>query len=253
MNQLIRQFKDRYQVYTFPAVTVLGIMLVSLYVLIPRLQSIPETQNKISQAKEQLTRLQKKRLLLDSLDRNSVLRNVEDTLAALPSEVDVASILYYIEQLGTRSGSNIAAISFTPGLVSSASATKPVGSEVLSRNGVSAIPITLRIQSTDTQLMDLLKLLSRSRRLVDMDSLSVAYAQDGQGLLSSSLSLFIYYLPQITQIGKLDSPVAELTQAEKTLLGDLSNFPILSVLPSTPSTSSGIPSNTVGKYDLFNL
>ncbi len=246
----------RYHIFILPGFVALVIVLLTYTILIPTTRNLFDTRDSINSKQEQLTRLKKKRALLESLNREQVLSQVEDAQAALPQEKDAGSVLIALENLSSITKYSVDAVSFSPGLISSDSAAPrsvktPANSvATTSKSGANTFPISIQSRGTHQQFVDFLKNLQQSRRIFDIDSINITYDISKTDLLTADFSVSVYYLPAITKIGTIESPIAEITQKEKELLTKLASFPDLN---RSLATGTAVSTEPVGKSNLFSL
>lgn len=254
MKSLINLLPEKYKVYLLPGVLVTVIFIISIYFVFPTTKGIFEKQKELETKQEQLNKLKKKRVLLQSLDRNVVLSNLKDIRIALPEEKDAASIFISLENLTQDRQLGIDAMSLSPGVVSTDSAKKDKTTatpaiQVKTRKGVDSLPVNTQVRGSTQQIIDLVNGIHTSRRIFDIENVSLKYFPDSEDFLGAELVLHTYFLAPITQIGSVESPIVEITANEKALLAQIASFPDVSSLRTTENEQ--LVSQQVGKTDLF--
>ncbi|MEK7166026.1 MAG: hypothetical protein AAB874_04440 [Patescibacteria group bacterium] len=232
MNKSSRFLIRRYKDYFFPALSLGLITLLSLFVFIPELKQLIDSYQQVGIRNDQLARLTSKRRLLESISSNATTIYLAEADKALPADKDAASILVSAQNLAQVSGLSLDGVDLSPGLISSASGEaviKPGRVTPVSKRGVAALlPVALKLRGTSAQLIEFLKQIENTRRLIDITSVEVSYAVDTVDFMTASFAVNVYYLPQISQIGGVDAELPQITPQEQALLAGLSNMPHLS-------------------------
>ena len=76
----------------------------------------------------------------------------------------------------------------------------------------------------------------------------MTYFPDAQNFVSADLVLYAYYVPPITTISAIETPIIEITQEEQTLLAKVAQFPEIGIQFTVGQT----PPEAVGKTNLFS-
>lgn len=264
MKRLFRKYYKEYHEYLLPVLGGIGIILLSLYVLIPQVQSIINTIQITSEKGAQLKKFVAKRELLNSVTSGSTQVLLKDAEAALPLEKDAASILIALENLSQQSLFTLDSVSFTPGLVSTESGTitqtnnpavkaPPKQTQTgKSAHGAQILTVSIKGKGETTQFVAFLDLIYKIRRIFDILDMRIAYTVDEPDFLSTEMTLQTYYLPPISEISAIDAELPRISATEQKILADIAKFPILT--RTVASTSSFEPENLlpVGKTDLFS-
>jgi Tfp pilus assembly protein PilO len=235
------------------------IVLVSVFFLIPKAQEIFTHQEELKSTQQDLVDLTSKRTLLETLNQNDLLKNTMLAQSTLPSDKDIALILVSLENLSSSTGLSLDSVSFSPGAISaSQTATKTSPSkgqppallvgQVITRKGAQAILISVKTSGSQTAVGDFIQKLASGRRLFDIQSVNINFgAQDET--LTAEFSIFAYFLPNPTQIGLPNTPLAPFSPNDMQLLSRLSSFTDLAAV--SVSSVSGSVSEPVGKLNLF--
>lgn len=221
----------RYKAYFIPGVVLILITFLSFFVLIPQLQHLINSVQLLGTKNDQLARLTSKRRLLESISSNATTIYLTEAEKALPKDKNAASILVSAQNLASVSQLSLDGVDLSPGLISSASGgvtEKPGMAQVSKRGAVSFLPVTFNLRGTSVQLQEFLKQIENMRRLIDITSVDVSYAVDGEDFLTADFAVKVYYLPLLAQIGAVDAELPQITPQEQTLLAGLSSMPHLS-------------------------
>jgi len=247
MKNYFSNLSREYSVYLLPTVVVLVLILVTMYVAIPKLQEIFELNANIETQQEQLIQLKKKRVLLQSISRNEVIERIKTTSSAIPSEKDAGTVIATIEGVSTLHQIGLDSLSLSPGSVSSDSAKTPLPT-VHGSLGTPAFPVNIHVRGDKVQFGQFLKSIQEARRLFDISEATVTYFPDAQNFVSADLVLYAYYVPPITTISAIETPIIEITQEEQTLLAKVAQFPEIGIQFTVGQT----PPEAVGKTNLFS-
>lgn len=236
-----------------PVLAGFGIVVLTFLLLIPAVQNIVVKQQLITQKKTELAELIKKKNFLTSFD-TTLLPSLKEADAALPQEKDAASILISLENISTRVGVAVQSVSLEPGLVSTESATasgsaQPVAATGVTKNGAPYLAAFVRAVGSNEQTKNFITQILSSRRLLDIDTLSLTFPQ-GQDFVDTTMTVHSYYLPPITSIGTATDLLPELTPAEKAALTQINSYPVMSIY-LVGDQQVDIGSQPVGKTNLF--
>ena len=225
--------------------------LLVFLVIVPEINKTVAKREQMRQLQSQLTTLKRKRQLLESINSDNTVSLLTDATIALPDEKDAASVLYALENMSVSTGFGVKSIDLSPGVISSASSTLkvPKTEDAAKKSAAPGIGVSVSTGGTGDQFAKFLKTVLGSRRIFDIDAVSLSYNIDAPDFLISDFLLTTYYLPPITKIGDVDSTLPVITEKEKDLLGSLAQMQDVS---STPLNAGGAtPSASLGKPNLF--
>lgn len=250
----MRNIYKRYRFLLFPVLVIVAMVVGTLFVLIPQAQALLTNYNEVQSLTKKNADLSAKRQVLESVNKPKLLGDIALATETLPDDKDLSSLLLTIENVAQRSQLDLDTISLTPGALSTPSAavksTAPVG-EVLKRRGSQALRVSASVRGTTDALKSFLGVMTRSRRLFDIESIDITYQVEETDSIRANVVLLAYYLPAITSIGGVDAPIAPITPMDQTTLTQLSTFPSMGKVPSG-ETSTSTQQLPVGKPDLFN-
>ena len=148
-------------------------------------------------------------------------------------------------------------MTLSPGSVSSPSATTTQNSKIqklepiTKRNGAQVLEVSVSGRGTTTQLLDFIKNLQNSRRLIDIRSLDFSYNDQAQDLVSADFKLVFYYLTPIQEISQIDADIPQIAEKEQKLLENLSAMPFVSNFLTQLGNTPG-PALQLKRTDLFS-
>ena len=254
MKRIKRFIWDRYGFIFLPIGSGMLILLITLNVLLPKVDSIKSSQNLVGQKKIQLEVLMKKLALLQSVTSEKTTQLLQEAETALPQTKDASSLLSALDNLSGTTQLVIDSINLSPGIVSTEAArpapkvatdkAKPAVS-VISQTA-NTLPIVITTHGTSEQLRNFLKQVQTTRPLFDIQTAEISFSLESSDSLSAIFNLNAYYLPPIVEIGEIDSQLPQITDEEQNILAALASY------PETSSLSAGVNQNLpTGKTNLF--
>ncbi len=262
MHNFERTLLLRLKVYFIPLIAAIFVIGATVVYVVPTIKASFSTYAILDEKKVQLANLEKKRSLLTSI-ASSTLVLLAEAEKTLPQEKDAASILTALDNLAASTQQGIDSIDLNPGVISTRSAEtaaadsentrtvqKPAQENPVEKNGAYAMQIQVATRGTTAQFTQFMTQIQKSKRIFDIEQLTVTYILDAEDFLTADFILNAYYLPPITEISKIEEPLPEFTAEEKVSLELLASLPYISAFAQT-ATESGVPV-AVGKTDLFH-
>lgn len=231
--RLKRFFLGKAGLYIFPVLTGLVLAGLTFYILVPKIRELVDNYQQLDQKRQQLTKLQKKRLLLESTGSDLSVKLLQLAETALPQEKDAASILVALENLSVQTQFGIETVSFTPGAVSSVTAkakskTSVSQGQATLRKGAQALEINVTTRGNTSQFLEFTRNLQAVRRIFDIISINVSYLADSPDILTADFNLAAYFLPPVLEITEVEEDLPQLTADEQKLLENLTSLPYIS-------------------------
>src|SRR3989344_2824401 len=244
MKSVQRMLAKNASIYMIPLSLVLFIVIVSLMYVIPKIKDSVDNYKSLQQQTIEFDLLHKKRLLLESFSKDSsTYLAIAET--ALPQEKQADTILLALDNLTAATLLAPDSISLNPGVISTQSAeiegVSATGRKSEKQKGAYVIPVQFLARGTTSQFTEFVKQLLASRRIFDLEKVTLTYAKDVDDFLIADFMLLVYYLPPITEIGGIESVLPELTSAETELILSLNSLPLMSQQVTTPGVDASIP------------
>lgn len=235
--------------YIIPLLIVIAAILVTLTFVLPKLTEALTLKDELPHKKEQLSMLVQKRKLLESIGQGEVATFLTEADLALPTEKDPTSILVALENAAQLTSYTVDSVNFAPGIVSSQTAQRrsDLQAEVLHKE-VPALAIGVSTRGTTPQFLDFLDTLFSSRRLFDLSSIEFNYVSKEEDFLSSNLTIYAFYQPEIKEVTDALSPLPEITASEKEFLRRLSSMKVIS---QTLLSGDTVSESLLKKSNLF--
>lgn len=239
-------------IYLYPLLVGVGVILLSIYVVFPQFQTIVEGREVISAKTTELTNLVNKRQILTSSDTIVLTEQILTIDSALPTEKDVSSILAVIENLSVITGLQINTVALTPGAVSTEAAEVAIPGKpterIVTKQGVDALAVRVQSKGTTAQFESFLRSIQETRRIIDIESVSVVYSDTEPDVVNADFSLLAFFLPSSLTAEDLLTPLAVVTPDEVKNLELVSKFPDLNTTNSIATQSAEVQ---IGKSNLF--
>lgn len=208
----------KYGAYFVTALTAVVVVVLSYFVIKPRVADIFLLRQELSGQQERSQRLDTKQkeivnLALEEAELNDQLREID---LALPYHKDVASLVFGVQKLAQEASVSAKSIQLSPGLLTTAA------TGVLTRAG------ELNIKATFEGTMDgvrlLLTKLAAARRLLVPQSVSISTHARAEELVDITIPLVAYYLPSPKELGDVTTPLPKLSPSDKELIDKISQF-----------------------------
>jgi hypothetical protein len=219
------------------------IILLTFFVVVPKIKEAFENKNDFINKQEILTQLQKKSARLISIKSDDTKQLLDEATIALPTEKNPVSILTSLDNLSIDSQIAIDNISFTPGSISTEAANL--------NKTVQSLTFNLSVKGEWENIQKLIDKFLNTRRLFDISNIDITFDSIDNKNLISNMTVLVYYLPSIIQIGNVQSELPDITPQEKEMLYRLSSIPNFSekLLANISTTSSNLVQ--IGKNNLF--
>jgi|GEM_PF-3465717 len=196
--------------------------LICLFVgLIPAVQKSITLVQDLRTMEEDIVRIQKKVNIFHSLDQADLEQNAKETVAAIPADKSVDTLLSTIEAVATKnnlfiSDMSIEGITFlTTGLEKQA--VKPEEYSLTE---------TITLQGELIQLRNFLSECVQVRRLMRVKDIKLT-SMLNSNFFTVKLSIEVYYLPFPLSIGKPSDPLEVFSQKELATLEKIKSYPIM--------------------------
>jgi len=201
--------------FTFPILSVLVVIILSIFFLIPKTREIYSLINEREKVAKQVENLSQKLLDLQTLSEAELFDSANLLLSALPEEKDFYKTLSLIKSFLWESGVDLISFDFSPG-----------GMETLQESQPMAIKIFF--SSTLTDLKAFSQALEKSLPLMSIGSLKItaspATGSAERQRTEGTLTIKSYFLPLPKTLGKVDQPLAKITSEDLKLIEELKSY-----------------------------
>lgn len=228
---------------TFIVVAALGLFFFSARTLITTVLMIPPRWDALQQLQDQGSGLRSKYQVLTTYQQSDIEDLLQQIHTAVPEQKEVGMLLAGITTIAQNTDVQIVTISLSPGAVSS-----PSGEAVQQQSGETqefdqghrGQPFQVELQGSLDQLVNFLKEITHSRRLLGVSAVSLTFQPEE---ITASVLGSAYFSPPYIPPFAVADPLEEVNAEERTLLGTVMSYPFVS-----EATTSGS-----GVFDRENL
>lgn len=204
----------RYRFVLLPLAACLIIVVTTIVFASPKLKTIAEIKQRLPEEKEKLSRLTKKAAQLESLDERELEKKVTMSEKALPSKKTVSGILSVFSSLAEETDVFFVDFEVSPGKF------LPGEFEVV------LFEATFKGPREEVKT-----LLEKMRQVLPVVKV-VGFEIKGE---EATLSVESYFSPLPESLGKIDTPLPEISQKEEKIYQKIAQFKIIEKeLPSVP-------------------
>lgn len=230
MKQIFK-FLAPYQLYLWPAMAIILVVLMFVYVIAPQTGKLIHASGTISETSKKAKALEAKASSLELLDEESLRNNLTLSLNVLPPEKDLISALNQIQFLTNSFSLTI----------------KDIGFSNSSSQESDNFLIHLSVEGTLAQVQGFSGVIKKAPILMTVESIDLSSTD----LVTYSLLIGVksYFLPLTSMIGSVESPVVSLTDKQSALIAKIKDQ--LKEIPPLVDDESSID-NVVSKKDPFN-
>ncbi len=227
-------FMRQIKLFLLPGITIAVILVLTSYFLMPKINETQEVFFYFDQEKKQLAAVSKKAQKLKDLQSSTLISDFNKLTLILPSEKDVARIFSSLEQLEFENGVVIEGLGLSPGKLDDTQ-----DSQGQPTSGVGTLTFNMAVSGPQEAILTFLDKLQNSAPFFKIDTIGVTTTR---GTITATLGLSTFYqgLPQ--SLGKVDSPLPELSASQKKTLELAINFSVLEGLPLELANELGSPS-----------
>lgn len=227
----------------------IAIIFIIFQFSIPQVKQILAVRQSLKQEKGRLEQLVQKSTALENLDEQELKDNFQVTQDSLPSEKDIAGLLYTLARLENETSVTIEGIELQPGLISTPSAnlsitatpsaetkgkapppkTKPSG-------GSETIDFEINVSGSFLTVRNLLSKITEINPLLTISS--VSFSGEG-GNVKAEISLsYNYQLLQSLYVN-VEDPLPLPTNKDKEALSEVAKLPLYSKMPAVVTSPGG--------------
>lgn len=218
-KEILARFYAKYKTIIFPILVGAAGLSLTVLVIIPQIRGYFNSKEDEVVTQNRLKILEVKAQELEGISKDDLSRKVRVATVALPIEKDYTTVFGLLQRLSAEAGVNLESVNLD---------TEGVKDSI----GASNFSVKIAINANNLSLDEFFKKIENTPTVLNVGSLTTDITSDN--LLSSSLSLDVYFSPAPKTLGGIDSPLPELTTEEEILISKLEQA--LAVAPVT-STS----------------
>lgn len=227
----LAEFYRKYRIIIWPVIVGLSCLLIAGLIIVPQLLVYFNLRSEAEDLSQRLGILQAKAQELEQLNEADYNENLELALAALPADKQIPQSLSLLQSMITQAGLSLENIKFSD------SSNSPNNTENSFQLGVTVLG------SMDS-LKRLLAAVRTAPRIYHLESVNAQSVRTSNAI-EADVSLRVFYEPKTTNLGAIDQPVPELSEADLKLLDELATKIRLS---GSASASFDVP---LGKSNPF--
>lgn len=244
MKKISPVFLKKIKLFLFPLLTILLVLILTGRFLFPKIDETRAAFEKNSKDKETLAALEAKVKKLNDLKNSTLTLDFQKAETALPSDKNIPQIFSSISQLERVNGVQIEDFSIKPGILS-----KEGAAGAKKGANVENITFNLTVLGSETQVLSFMENILKNAPLFNIGSVTLT-ASSGVDKLIMDLSTYHQNLPD--SLGKVDSPLPELSETQKKALALIQSFN-LTTIPLEIGTSESSPSGGLTGKSIFEL
>ncbi|MDP3998167.1 MAG: hypothetical protein Q8P89_00930 [bacterium] len=266
-----------YKLYLLPVLIGAAVIFIFVKFTIPQFQQILTVREELKVKQARLDQLVAKSRSLEAQSKETLMDKLQTTQKALPSEKDVAGLLYTWARLQNEAGVASEGIEFSPGIVSTpssspkasgplpppgseasrdeasspatpSSSAKPSGSDdeqatpKAAKKGPASFNFNIGVKGDFSAIRSLLDKIKEINPLIVISDLNFSFRD---GAVRADLKVRYYYQLLAPFSGKVDDPLPALSPKDEEILSEIARFPAYNELPQEAK------GETSGKLDPF--
>lgn len=207
-----------YKSLLWPGIIFLVVAIIGLAFLKPKITGIFQLRKQIAKDKNTLAQLTQKINALEGLDEKELEIKTEKVLKALPSEKNIAGLLYTLKILSQETEVGLKDIQVSPGELSTRSAQP----ETKSESGLPLLSFSLIVEGESEKARNFFDRIETIMPLMKIRGIGMA--QSDEGVVEANLELATFFLLLPKELGVIENPLALITLQEEKAYQELTRF-----------------------------
>ncbi|HUS59766.1 MAG TPA: hypothetical protein VMX76_00050 [Nevskiaceae bacterium] len=207
-----------YKSLLWPGIIFLVVAIIGLAFLKPKITGIFQLRKQIAKDKNTLAQLTQKINALEGLDEKELEIKIEKVLKALPSEKNIAGLLYTLKILSQETEVGLKDIQVSPGELSTRSAQP----ETKSESGLPLLSFSLIVEGESEKARNFFDRIETIMPLMKIRGIGMA--QSDEGVVEANLELATFFLLLPKELGVIENPLALITLQEEKAYQELTRF-----------------------------
>ncbi|HLA04284.1 MAG TPA: type 4a pilus biogenesis protein PilO [Patescibacteria group bacterium] len=242
----------KYSSLAVPVISILVSFMVLLMIVWPKFSQALQIKNSNVELAQKTDSLKQKATILASLDKTELEKQVVAAEQLFPSDKNVFLLISQIEKAAGGSGVLLNRVETAPGSAQGSSGKPSANPASASSAGAQPeiapnVEVSVSLTSGYSSLLQFLNNVLTIPRVVSISDLSVsASSSEGSSQLKVSLNITAYFKQMPTDLGSIETPVAELSDSEKARLKQIIDTGL-----AAAATASQIEQVPVGRADIF--
>lgn len=244
MFKISPSFIKQIKLFLFPAVTIFLILILTVRFLLPKIEETQAIFSKNSKDKETLNSLENKAKKLTDLKNSTLTVDFQKAEAVLPSDKNIPQIFASLNQLERVNGVQLEDLSLKPGILSKDTVGGKKGGANLEN-----LVFSVSLVGNETSVLAFAENLLKNAPLFNINSVTLT---GSGGTFRLVLGLTTYYQNLPETLGKVNSPLPELSEPQKKALALIQSFSF-NAIPIEAGTSASSPSGGLTGKSIFDL
>lgn len=218
--------KSLLRTFILPLSAVIITILLSVFVIIPQVMDYLRINDQIADLRSQISSLQTKAEVLEGVTESDYQDQLEVVLKALPTERDYVVAATQLQTIAQTSPLTMTGLTFGES------------------GGADSYQIKVDVVGTLAGVKNFIHRVDSAPRVMKVGVIDIS--PERPPLYTASITINAYFSPLATQVGKVDQPVASLTESDLEFIQKLSTeFATIPGVFTTPGTRS------TGRLDPF--
>jgi len=243
----IPKFLRPYQGLIISILMIIVAILGIVFGIIPAIGKIIQMRSNIISLSEANEQMKTKLNILESTDENVYRSELQDLVAAVPSDKSLTTLFSTVDAISASSGVTISDLSLIkPGSIATESAVKQSTEE--KQIGSSILPFTVTVYGTYAQIHDFLSQVVGVRRFFRVRNFDISFSDVSN--ISVRMGMDAFYSPISLNPATFNKPLEPLTQEEEQIIAKIQALPIVGQISlPAPSTAGTAPEGS--RLDIF--
>lgn len=208
--------------FAFPLFVFGLIILLSVFLLLPKIGQIFIIRDKIKKQEAEIVKLAAKIADLSSLSEAELIGNSELLSAALPFDNDIFTFLAVVKKTLIDSNLTLEDFDVSPGVISSESALPASGV------GVPSVSMAISLSGTFENIRKFLEKTEKYLPIIRSESIEIASLPNSSSsaelIDKSEMKLVFFYQPLRKKLTDFDAPLPKVSAAEQKLIEELRTY-----------------------------
>jgi len=226
--------------FLLPALIVFLILVVTAFVLKPRLEVVAKSRQQLVKDKKILAELTKKLATLEGLAKVEFSEKTDIALAVLPAEKDVPTNLAVIKNIALNNGLIVSNITISEvGEIATVSSESKIKKDAL----LPSFSLNVALFGSLEMIKNFISQIQSTAPLMEVRNVSLSQKKTESP--ETKMEIEAYFLPFPKTLGKPEQQLVAITSGEEKIFNRIKEFTFL-------SNEKSLPNLPVGKENLFS-
>jgi Tfp pilus assembly protein PilO len=244
LQKIVRTYQGLITAIVMVLFSIVGI----IFGIVPAVGKVNDIRNEMITLATTTQQLQTKIDILNSTDESVYRAQLQELIAAVPSDKSLTTLFSTIDAVGVSSGVTLTDLSLVkPGSIATESAVKQSNEE--KQIGSNLLPFSVTVNGSYTQIYNFLGQIINVRRFFRVRNFTISFVDMTN--ISVRMDMDAFYAPISLNPALFDKPLDSITKDEEDTIAKISAYPIVGQI-SLPAVSTVQPSVSSGRSDPFN-